>query len=281
MRRAVVALLALLAACSSGTTPSRTPTARPTPDYGVQMWSGEPDGSNNCGDFAVGWQSPELGGDGPRATLHAIDGDNMVLDLEGRDELEQLMPLWCGNVAGDGRYELATQRYTGGAHCCYTVRVDTLDGPTLLERDLGNYGGLEPKDLDDDGPDELVGSSDVLAYFGDLPYAATQPIPLVFAFRDGRYVEATGAFPEVVRDSLDEVRKALTLKAGSADESDAARALALSMFAHYVILGDEREWLDAVDRTATEGVASWLREHADEAAALVRGEATPAPQGDG
>ncbi len=277
MKRAFVALLALLAACGSAT-PSSSPSARPTPDYGVQEWSGEPDGSNNCGDFAVGWESPEIGGEGPVATLHAIDGENMVLDLKGRDEVEQLTALWCGDVAGDGRYELATQRYTGGAHCCYTIRIDTMDGPTLLERDLGNYGGLDPKDLNDDDVDELIGSSDVLAYFGGLPYAATQPLPLVFTYKSGRYVEATNDFSGVIRKSLAEATDELTLKTGAGDESDSARALALSVFGHYVLLGDQREGLETVDRTAGHRVVSWLRAHADEAAKLVRGEATPAPK---
>lgn len=275
MRRTLVALLVVASACGGGST-----TAEPTPfapDYGVQKWSGEPDGSNNCGDFAVGWNSPDLDGSGPRATLHAVEGGNVVLDLSGRDDIEQLTALWCGDIAGDARPELATQRYTGGAHCCFTIRIDTMDGPTLLERELGNYGGLEPKDVDDDGVDELIGSSDVLAYLGDLPYAATQAVPLVFAFRNGNYVEATEDFPNVVREKLTDAEKDLrtTIDDGL---GDAIKGMAIGVYAHHVLLGDEDDALDALAEQVPDGVASWLREHADEAAALVRGEATPAPK---
>ena len=279
MRRAALALLVVASAACGGGGSSNTSEPTPfTPDYGVQEWSGEPDGSNNCGDFAVGWQSPELDGTGPKATLHAVDGDNVVLDLVGRDDTEQIMPLWCGNVAGDERPELATQRYTGGAHCCFSIRVDTMDGPTLLDRDLGNYGGLEAKNLDDRDADELVGSSDVLAYFGDLPYAATQAVPLVFAFSGGRYAEATEDFPDHVRERLEKARKELVLKTGASSEPELLRGLTVGLFAHYVLLGEEEEGLDVIDRTASSDEARWLREHADEAAALVSGEATPAPK---
>ena len=276
MRRAALALLLVAAAaCDGGSTKTAEPT-RFTPDYGVQEWSGEPDGSNNCGDFAVGWQSPELDGSGPKATLHAVDGDNVVLDLVGRDDIEQIMPLWCGNVAGDERLELATQRYSGGAHCCFSIRIDTMDGPTLLERDLGNYGGLEAKNLDDGEEDELVGSSDVLAYLDDLPFAATQAVPLVFAFRSGRYVEATDDFGDHVRDRLTDAEEDLRTAIADGIE-DAIKGMAIGVYAHHVLLGDEDEALDVIADDVPDDVASWLREHAEDAARLVRGDATPAP----
>jgi hypothetical protein len=277
-RIAACALLVALASCGAGgSSTSGSPPPRRTPDYGVLEWSAEPDGSNNCGDFAVGWESPDVGGEGPTATLHAINGGDVVLDLKGRDEFEQLTALWCGNVAGDGRMELATQRYTGGAHCCFAIRVDTLDGPTLLERDLGNYGGLEAKDLDDRDGDELVGSSDVLAYFGDLSYAATAPVPLVFAFRNGRYIEATADYPDLVREKLAGAVKDLRAVLDDGFE-DAIKGMAIGVYAHHVLLGDEDAALTELEQQVPAAVASWLREHAGEAAKLVRGEATPAPK---
>jgi hypothetical protein len=277
-RAAACAVLALFAACSSGTSTSGSPSPRPTPDYGVAKWSAEPDGSNNCGDFAVGWESPDLGGRGPTATLHAINGEDVVLDLKGRDDAEQLTALWCGNVAGDGRMELATQRYTGGAHCCFTVRVDTLDGPTLLDADLGNYGEGRPMPakLDDDSDYELVGDSDALAYFEDLSFAASPGFPLVFDFRMGRYVEATEDFPHHVREKLADAENDLrnVLEDGF---QDAIRGMAAGVYAHHVLLGDEADALDEIADQLPADAADWLRDHADEAAKLVKGEATPAP----
>lgn len=277
MRLAALALLLAAGAACGGSGPSAPAPTRFTPDYGIHVWSGEPDGSNNCGDFAVDWQSPELGGNGPKASLHAVEGGNVVLDLVGRDDTEQIMPLWCGDIAGDERPELATQRFTGGAHCCYTIRIDTMDGPTLLERDLGNYGGLDPKDLDGDGVDELIGSSDVLAYFGDLPYAATQAVPLVLTFRGGKYIEATDDFPDVVREKLADAEKDLQQTIDD-DLEDAIKGMAIGVYAHHVLLGDEDAALEELEERVPQTVASWLREHADEAAALVRGGATPAPK---
>jgi hypothetical protein len=279
MRRTLVAPLLVAAACSSGPSTSGTPAPpSSTPDYGVQTWSGKPDGSNNCGDFAVGWQSPDLDGKGSRATLHAINGADMVLDLKGNDEREQLTAIWCGNIAGDERLELATQRFTGGAHCCFSVRVDTLDGPTLLEADLGNYGEgrPEPKQLDDDWESELVGTSDALAYFV-VSFAGSPGFPLVFVFLFDRYVVATKSFPDYIRKQLTGAEK--QLKDAIADGSEEAiKGMAIGVYAHHVLLGDADDSLDALTRQVPDAVASWLRKHADEAAKLVDAEATPAPK---
>jgi hypothetical protein len=274
--RVLALLLVACAACTNGGSTSGSPSPRRTPDYGVQEWSAEPDGSNNCGDFAVGWESPDFDGGGPVATLHAVNGKDIVLDLKGSDDREQLTALWCGNVAGDGRMELATQRYTNGAHCCFRVRVDTLDGPTLLDRDLGNYGGLEAKDLGGGDEDELVGASDALAYFGDIPFAASPSFPLVFAFHNGRYVDATKDFPDLVREKLVGAEKDLRTVIDDGFE-DAIRGMAIGVYAHHVLLGDEVAALTELEQQVPGVVASWLREHAEEAAKLVRGEATPAP----
>ena len=125
-------------------------------------------------------------------------------------------------------------------------------------------------------PDELVGSSDVLAYFGDLPYAATQAVPLVFAFRGGRYVEATAGFPDAVRERLTDAEKDLRTVIADGFE-EAMKGMAIGVYAHHVLLGDADEALPTLEEQVPDDVASWLREHADEAAKLVRGEATPAP----
>ena len=122
-----------------------------------------------------------------------------------------------------------------------------------------------------------MGSSDVLAYFGDLPFAATAPVPLVFTFRKGRFVEATDEFPNVVVDRLREAEKDLQTAIADGFE-DAIKGMVIGVYAHHVLLGDEDAALDALAEKVPDDVATWLREHADDAAKLVRGEATPGPE---
>lgn len=268
-RRATLGVLVLAlaaASCGGGSEAPGATFAPPTPDFGIQAFSGEPDGSANCADYAVAWQSPA--GRAERATLTAVSGRDVALDLEGADGFEQLAALWCGDVDADGRFELATQRFTGGAHCCFSVRVDTLGGDTMLARDLGNFGGIEAENLDDDGPYELVGHSDALAGVGDIPFVATAPLPLVFSLRAGRYGEATQDFPDHVRTSLEEARRDLAAVAGG-DNEQAVRGMALGVYGHYVLLGDADEGLRQIAELVGERVRQWVRGNADEVAAAI------------
>lgn len=273
IRATAAAILLLLAAACNGTpelTPEPSPTPTAVPADSVQELSGEPDGSARCGDYSLEWRSPELGAEGPPATLTAREGAVVVLSVEGGDEFEQLLPLWCGDLTGDGRPELGLEIFTGGAHCCFTLRVDTLDGPTLLDRDLGNAGGPEPDRLDEEGALEIVTQSDVLAYF-DLPFAASPFLPLVFAYDDGRYVEATPDYPGHVRQGLEGASTRLEEALGQYEEfPEAARGAALGVFGHYVLLGEASEGLEEIATRAPEDVTEWVRERADRAASAIR-----------
>ncbi len=278
-RLIAVALASLLAAsCGGGeptaTTASATPTPRTPapPDFGIQEWSGEPKGSNLCGDYSVLWQSPDLGGGGNSATLTAVSGKDVVLDIKAKDEHSQIMGMWCGDVTGDERLELASQTFTGGAHCCWTFRIDTLDGPTLLDADLGNYGDLEPKQLDDGGAYELIGFSDALAYFEELPYAVTQSLPRVFAFKKDHFVNATTDFPAQVRKSLDGAREDLDQAVAEGADSQVLEGLAIGLYGHYVLLDQAESGLDDTVAGLPDEAAQWVRDHAEAAVALIRGE---------
>ena len=276
MRVAVVFVCLVDVACSSGKSPKTAPTSSASagPRYfGVEHYSGDPNGSGLCGEYSLIWKSPDISEGGAPATLTAISGRDIALDLEGRDEIEQLIASWCADVDSDGRIELGTERFSGGAHCCWSMRVDTLEGPTLLDRDLGNYGGLEPDDVDNGGALELSGRSDVLAYFGDVPYAASPSLPLVLALRDGRYVEATDDFPRHVRKSLKEAEADLREALANGDEL-AIKGTALGVYGHHVLLRDEESALDDLAGAVPDDVAQWLRDHAEAAVALIRGERT-------
>jgi hypothetical protein len=253
--------------------PARSATPSGPRDFGIEKLSAESSGSANCGEYAIAWRSPDNGGSGgPAATLTAISGKKVVLDVKGSDEFEQIWALWCGDVTADGRPELGFQRYTGGAHCCSRARVDTLDGPTLLDVDLGNAGDPEPEQLDGSGAYELVTYNDALAYFEDLPYAVSPMLPRVFAFKNDHFVDATGDFPQHVRKSLEDARKDLASAIARKEDTVGLEGLALGVFGHYVLIGQEESGLDDVATSVPDDVAQWLRDHAEAAIALIRGD---------
>ena len=78
------------------------------------------------------------------------------------------------------RPNCSSTSYSGGAHCCETLRVWALElkAPRkILEYEAGNAGGFDVRDLDGDGRLELLLGDDSFAYFDDLSYALL-PAPL-------------------------------------------------------------------------------------------------------
>jgi hypothetical protein len=153
----------------------------------------------------------------------------------------------------------------------------------MLIATLRNYGeGLHPAQIDDDAALELVGSSDVFAYFADLSFAASPYLPLVFDEDHESYEEATRMFPDRVRADRQAAETELdsVLRDPDATFEDAA-GLALQAYGDDVLLGDHVAGLRALllrlraaDRP---DVASWLDEHARDAQVLVDALFAPAP----
>jgi hypothetical protein len=224
-------------------------------------------GVARCGGMSVRWDNTSKRKPGG---LGAWSGEVTSLQIPARDGLETVVPLWCGDITGDGKVELVSERFTGGAHCCFSVRVDTLPGGKILEADLGNASHPTPVQLDDSLALELQTSSDVLAYIGDLPYAASPTLPRIIAFRERRYVDATSDFTDYIRGSLEDARIELKSALVDGDETDVVKGLAIGLFGHYVLLGDAEDGLEQTARLVPDEIGDWLRYYAEEAARLVR-----------
>jgi hypothetical protein len=135
-----------------------------------------------CGAFVVHRDERDDG----RVSVTDARGATVLL-FAPSDALETVDAAWCGDVDGDDRPELAIFKTSGGAHCCRTDSLFTLaDHPIeRLRFEAGNAGGLRAEDVDGDGKLELVSADDALAEIGDVPYAFTLFLPVVFA-RDAR-----------------------------------------------------------------------------------------------
>jgi hypothetical protein len=271
--KAVVPLLAVLLASAFG-------QADPTAVQGIPRADA---GSVQCGPDLVTWnnQVSFTAGISGSATLRATTPEGAVL-LDMHTPLTpgaRLTPLWCGDLLGDGSQELGLETFSGGAHCCFGVSVLAL-GPGarhLLDVDLGNGGLGQPRQLTDDGPLQLVGSSDVFAYFNDLSFAASPFMPLIFAYDGAQYVEATRQFPDLLSAEIDSADAALA-DAVARPASDNTppqlvfqeqQSIALRLYGLHLLLGDADTALPQLESRLSPPAAAWLASNATAAAEAI------------
>jgi hypothetical protein len=231
-------------------------------------------GSVVCGDYEINWFNP-----GPKAKLPADAtlvvsgeaGDPVLADDEPIEfgHYVALSPTWCGDVLGDGGTVLAHTTFSGGAHCCFTMYVTRLeDSHELLEAHLGNAAGLEPNQLDGGGPLELVGLSDVFAYFDGLGFAGAPFVPLVYSFDGEEYIEATRRFVEHVGKDLDVALAELDSAVATGD-TPRIKTFALWAYGDYVLLGQVADGLSDVKARVPDAIDAWLERNAGRAVKLI------------
>jgi hypothetical protein len=242
----------------------------------VQQLPFEDTGSARCGQHTLQWANqPSQNFQTPgSATLQATapDGQLIVDQSWPLAPGEKIIPLWCGDLLGDGGQVLAFESFSGGAHCCFTATVLALEpgAPHLLEVELGNGGLIQPRQLDGAGPIELPATSDVFAYFDDLSFAASPFLPLVFAYDGSQYVEATRQFPDLLSEQIaqteaelaDAVARQVPAPTASRFDFQGQEGIALRLYALHVLLGDADQALPEIQAHVSAPVAVWLRSNA-------------------
>ncbi len=102
--------------------------------------------------------------------------------------------------AGNAFPEIVITGYSGGAHCCTTVKVVTSVGQSSDKAwkivDLGEFDGRveTPRDLDGDGQTEFLLKDDRFLYAYGC-YACSYAPPLILSIRKGRRVDLTSSPP--------------------------------------------------------------------------------------
>ncbi|MCC6832287.1 MAG: hypothetical protein IT200_13150 [Thermoleophilia bacterium] len=109
------------------------------------------------------------------------------------------------DLDGDGTPEVVVTAFSYGAHCCYSGRIAwrpvAADRDRLVRIEWGDVAG-ELRDADGDGLPEFVGVDIRFAYGLGVSYADSAFPARVLRFRSGRLVDATAAYPAVVRRSM-------------------------------------------------------------------------------
>jgi hypothetical protein len=259
----------------------------------LHLLAGEPSGSATCGAYLVSWANmTSFDANAPGSvTLRATMADGaVVVDLSHPlAPGERVIPLWCGDLLGDGSEVLGVEQFSGGAHCCFSATLVNLDpsGRHLLDADLGNGGLQMPQQLDEGGPLELPASSDVFAYFDDLSFAASPFLPMVFAYDGTSYVEATRQFADLLNADRDQAEADLAEAVARPVPPDEPpqlvlqeqESVALRLFGLHVLLGDADEALPDIESRVAAPVAAWLAANAPAARDAMASRYTLTPDG--
>jgi hypothetical protein len=255
-------------------TPRESPTLDETTEPRYELIAGGFRGSVVCGEYEINWLNPGLKAKLPADATLVVSGEDGGPVLSDDEPIEfghyvALSPTWCGDVLGDGGTVFAHTTFSGGAHCCFTMYVTRLeDSQELLEAPLGNAAGLEPNQLDGGGALELVGLSDVFAYFDGLGFAGAPFLPLVYSFDGEHYIEATRRFVDHVGKDLDIALAELDSAVATTD-TPRIKTFALWAYGDYILLGEPADGLSDVKARVPDGIDAWLERHAGRAVKLI------------
>jgi hypothetical protein len=151
--------------------------------------------------------------------------------------------------------------FSGGAHCCETLRAWALEASPrlLLVFGAGDATGFDLRDLDGSGRLELLLGDDTFAFFDNLcATCAPSRLPLVACLADGRFTDCTRHFPDLLRDAMTPYLARLA-RPISDEQTAEVEGAALGILALSVVLGDEGRGLDAIRAAAPgDAVLAWL-----------------------
>jgi hypothetical protein len=120
------------------------------------------------------------------------EGQREVLTLGEWSGTQQLSSL--ADVTGDGRAELVVVSNSGGAHCCESTSIYSIEGTTptpLLSVETNNCEGTLA-DLDGDGLVEFQACDDTFAYeFCSFAFSPMPPVVFAYDKMQRRFVLAT------------------------------------------------------------------------------------------
>lgn len=115
------------------------------------------------------------------------------------------------DINGDGQPEVVFEGYSGGAHCCWTYWIVSLENPPGLVAEIHNKAVLRFRDIDSDGRLEIEGADGAFDYFDGLCHACS-PFPrVVLDLQGDNLADMTKALwtPENEK-SLRDLRQAIT-----------------------------------------------------------------------
>jgi len=189
-------------------TPSPTSTPTPIPSPSPPPHTAEPPGrtyvvkrEQKSGDYVIQlWRNTASESFVFDNIVTISTGGQLLVRIENGAELSDLTGT---DITGEGHPDAVIERFTGGAHCCFSTVVYDL-GPTLtkvLETPFSNCGGSF-KDLNGDGVAEFVTCDDLFAYVYCC-YAGSPVVQVVLQYDPTRgYVPVSPHFAHMYADPI-------------------------------------------------------------------------------
>jgi hypothetical protein len=131
----------------------------------------------------------------------AAEGEAPI-QIENVSNLDQATGM---DINGDGLPEVVIETFSGGAHCCFTNIIYTMEGTSMREilHSVESNCGGKLTDLNGDGVMEYDTCDDSFAY-AYCPYVASPRVEVVYAYdaTSGVYKPATPAFANLFTDQI-------------------------------------------------------------------------------
>jgi len=124
--------------------------------------------------------------------------------------IERITSITAEDLDSNGRKEILIETYSGGAHCCSSLYIGRIKGNSFKYIDTIYWGncGFEIKDLNNDGRKEIIGCSDMFAYYFTNFADSRFPI-VIYSFSNNRVHIANDEFDAVINKEIKEIKAEL------------------------------------------------------------------------
>jgi hypothetical protein len=124
------------------------------------------------------------------------------------DEDLRIEEVSFADLKGNGEKSAIILSYTGGAHCCFIMYIGEINNGSFVLTDTISWGDsmYEPKDLNNDGKMELVGSYVDFAY-EFTSFAGSQFPILIYGYKNGRMEMVNEDFKKFVYEDIEEFKR--------------------------------------------------------------------------
>ncbi|WP_013322385.1 hypothetical protein [Gloeothece verrucosa] len=130
--------------------------------------------------------------------------------VEASDFTQFTGEVYLKDLDNNGVDEVVVRVFTGGAHCCTNTIIYTWQEPNFIktETDLMDGSGGTFEDLNGDGKLEFL-SYDNSFLYKFSSYAGSFPPTLIYSFQNGHFQTVTRKYPKKLRETLQEMYKAI------------------------------------------------------------------------
>lgn len=182
---------------------------------------------------------------GPKSTRAVIlDAKGLKLaeirDFDVEPDPRETVEGWSGgnlDLDADGAEDLFLRTFSGGAHCCYGIKAYSLGKgfKKLADLKLLDCGEkVRLKDLNGDGPLEIIACNAAFTYLRGLPFSSSPFPPLIFGIEGAHYANQDKKYPQVFDEDVAAEKKKI-------DDKTATEGDILQIVLNYFLSGREPE----------------------------------------